>query len=285
MPNKNSLNDKVITNFSNIKFWYLIVPLAVLFLFFCFFVLVNHNNHNIQYYIGVQKNLFIYLNKYLSHFDTLETNLTQLGDVLIAFPLITIFIIYAPRLWEAIITSSLISLGISALLKKLFEVPRPAAVIDNDCFVIIGKTICGKTSMPSGHSIMTFVIITVLLFAFMPQKNKNKLIWSLLITLSGILIASSRIGVGAHYPLDVVIGSMIGFCIAVIGIEITNKVSWLRTIGNKKYYPIHIILLIIWIAVIIFKILEDNLAIDYISIIALLVTLSIILESYVKKNQ
>lgn len=282
---KNSLNSKVITNFSNIKFWHLIAPLSVLFLLFCFFVLVNHDNHNIQYYIDIQKNLFIYLNKHLSYFNFLETNLNQLGDALIAFPLLTIFIIYAPKLWEAIITSSLISLVICALLKKLFGVPRPAAVLDNDCFVIIGKALYGKTSTPSGHSIATFVYITVLLFGLMPQKNKSKLIWSLSITLIGTLIASSRIGVGAHYPLDVVIGSIIGFCIAVIGIEITNKVNWLRTIGNKKYYPMHILLLIIWIALLIHKITEDSFIIYYISIIALLITLSIILRSYVKKNQ
>lgn len=282
---KNSLNNKVIANFSSLKFWHLIAPLTVLFLLFCFFVLVNHDNHNIQYYIAIQKDLFIYLNKELSHFEVLETNLTQLGDALIAFPLLTVFIIYAPRLWEAIITSSLISLGTCALLKKLFGVPRPAAVLDNDCFVIIGKALCGKTSTPSGHSIATFVFITVLLFALMPKKNKFKLIWSLSITLVGLLIASSRIGVGAHYPLDVVIGCIIGFCIAVIGIKITNTVNWLRAIGNEKYHLIHLLMLLIWIVLIIFKILEDNLVIYYISIIALLVTSSIILRSYVKKNQ
>lgn len=285
MFQKKSLNDKVITNFSYIKAWHLIAPLAFLFFMFCFFVLVNHDNHNVEYYINIQKNLFIYLNKQLSYFKTLEINLTQLGDALIAFPFLTLFIIYAPRIWEAIITSSLISLGTCALLKKLFGVPRPAAVIDNDCFVIVGKTLCGKTSTPSGHSIATFIFITVLLFALMPQKNKNKFVWTLLITLVGLLIASSRIGVGAHYPLDVVIGSVIGFCIAVIGIKITNNVNWLRAIGNKKYYPIHALLLITWVGLLINKIREDNLVIFYISILALLVTLSLIIRSYVKKNQ
>jgi membrane-associated phospholipid phosphatase len=285
MRYKNSLNDNVITNFSNIKLWYLAAPLSVLFLFFCFFVIMDHDHQNIQYYIAIQKNLFIYLNQHLSHYKILETNITQLGDALIAFPLLTIFILYAPRLWEAIITSSLISLGICALLKKLFGVPRPAAALDHDCFVIIGKTLSGKTSTPSGHSIATFIFITVLLYALMPQKNKLKILWSFGIVAIGLLIASSRIGVGAHYPLDVVIGCIIGFCIGIVGIKISNNVNWLRAIGHTKYHIIHLLMLFIWIVLIVFKILEDNLLIYYISIIALLVTSSIILRSYVKKNQ
>lgn len=284
MGNTKSLNDNVIINFSYIKFWYLAAPLTVLFLLFCFFVIIDHDHQNIQYYIAIQKNIFINLNQHLSHYKILETNLTQLGDALIAFPLLTIFILYAPRLWEAIITSSLISLAICAFLKKLFGVPRPAAVLDHDCFVIIGKALFGKNSTPSGHSIATFVFITVLLFALMPQKTKHKILWSVGIVSIGLLIASSRIGVGAHYPLDVVIGCIIGFCIAIVGIKISNSVNWLRGIGNKKYYPVHLVLLIIWIALLINKIMEDNLVIYYISILALLVTLSLILRSYVKKN-
>lgn len=284
MGNTKSLNDNVIINFSYIKFWYLAAPLTVLFLLFCFFVIIDHDHQNIQYYIAIQKNIFINLNQHLSHYKILETNLTQLGDALIAFPLLTIFILYAPRLWEAIITSSLISLAICALLKKLFGVPRPAAVLDHDCFVIIGKALSGKNSTPSGHSIATFVFITVLLFALMPQKTKHKILWSVGIVSIGLLIASSRIGVGAHYPLDVVIGCIIGFCIAIVGIKISNSVNWLRAIGHKKYYPVHLVLLIIWIALLINKIMEDNLVIYYISILALLVTLSLIIRSYVKKN-
>jgi membrane-associated phospholipid phosphatase len=197
---------------------------------------------------------------------------------------LTIFIIYAPKLWEALITSALLSIIISAVLKRLFAVPRPAAMFDNDSFVIIGKTLTGKSSLPSGHSIATFILITSVLFAFMPQKRKNKIMWSVFVVAAGLFIAFTRVGVGAHYPFDVLIGSTIGFITTTIGIKISSTYNWLQGIGNKKFYPVHLVLLIIWIALLINKIMEDNLVIYYISILALLVTLSLIIRSYVKKN-
>ena len=88
--------------------------------------------------------------------------------------LISVFIVYAPKLWGALLTSAILSLVVSASLKKLFAVPRPAAMFDTDCFVIIGRTLSGRTALPSGHSIAAFVVITILLFAFMPKKNNYK---------------------------------------------------------------------------------------------------------------
>jgi membrane-associated PAP2 superfamily phosphatase len=157
-------------------------------------------------------------------------------------------------------------------------------MFDNDSFVIIGKTLTGKSSLPSGHSIATFILITSVLFAFMPQKRKNKIMWSVVIVAAGLFIAFTRVGVGAHYPFDVLIGSTIGFITTTIGIKICSNYNWLQGIGNKKFYPLHLVLLIIWIALLINKIMEDNLVIYYISILALLVTLSLIIRSYVKKN-
>lgn len=284
MFGKTSIQKVVIDNFSSLKLSIVVPPLILLFGLFCFFFIVDHDDLTINYYVNFQKDLFLFLNKHLSKFNHLEYNLTQLGDALIAFPLLTIFIIYAPKLWEALITSALLSIIISAVLKRLFAVPRPAAMFDNDSFVIIGKTLTGKSSLPSGHSIATFILITSVLFAFMPQKRKNKMMWSVVVVAAGLFIAFTRVGVGAHYPFDVLIGSTIGFITTTIGIKICSTYNWLQGIGNKKFYPVHLVLLIIWIALLINKIMEDNLVIYYISILALLVTLSLIIRSYVKKN-
>jgi hypothetical protein len=118
----------------------------------------------------------------------------------------------------------------------------------------------------------------------MPQQRKNKIMWTIAVITTGLFIAFSRVGVGAHYPFDVLIGSTIGFITTTIGIKICSTYNWLQGIGNKKFYPVHLVLLIIWIALLINKIMEDNLVIYYISILALLVTLSLIIRSYVKKN-
>jgi len=281
MLNKNKLENKVVNNFANVKLRLLLYP--VLLLFVIVFVLFKESAFTVDAYVNIQKELFFYRNSKLSELPNLQFNLTQLGDALILFPLLTIFIVYAPKLWGAVLTSSIITLVVSFLLKKLFAVPRPAAMFDTDRFVIVGKTLSGHTSLPSGHSMTTFTIITILLFAFMPKGFKSKIIWSFFVLTIGVVIAFSRVGVGAHYPLDVVIGCIIGYIAALIGIVINNNVSWWTWIKNKKYYPIFILLLSIWIVAIINKIFANNLLIFYFSLLSLITTLYLMIKIYVKK--
>ena len=251
----------------NVKLGLLIPPFCILFLIILYFLFFNVSENFIDGYVNIQKDLFFYLNGKLSEFPNLQFNLTQLGDVLIFFPFLTIFIVYAPKLWEALLSSALLSLLVSATLKKLFAMPRPVAIFENESFVIIGKTLSGNTSLPSGHSIATFVVITILLFAFMPKRNKYKVIWASFILMLGFIIAFSRVGVGAHYPIDVIVGSTIGYIVTVIGIQISNKIDWFAWIANKRYYPVFVLSLIIWGGVIVVKILDDNLPIFYFSLL------------------
>ncbi|SOU86921.1 phosphatase PAP2 family protein [Tenacibaculum dicentrarchi] len=282
--NKNQLNNKVIDSYVNVKYHFLIPPFFLLLLCFFYFIIFNNGGNFVDEYVNIQKDLFFYLNNILSKLPSLQFNLTQLGDVLISFPLITIFIIYAPKIWEALLTSAIISLIVSAVLKKIFAVPRPAAMLDTDNFVIIGKTLTGHTSLPSGHSIATFVVITTLLFAFMPQKNKHKIIWSFSIITLGLIIAFSRVGVGAHYPLDVIIGSILGYIVTIIGIKLNTKINWFCWIKNKKYLPIFMISLTIWSGLIIQKILKTDLIIFYLSLLSLIVSLYLISKTYVQRK-
>jgi len=274
----------VTANFIDIKFWYLIPAIFLLSLLFFYFLFVSEGNNFTHEYIYLQKDMFFYLNSKLSEYPRLQFNLTQLGDVLISFSLLSIFIFYAPKLWEALLTSAILSLIVSASLKKIFSVPRPAAIFNHGSFTIIGKTLSGHSALPSGHSIASLVAITTLLFAFMPKKKNKKILWLFFMFTMGLIIAFSRVGVGAHYPFDVIIGSIIGYMVAVIGIKIPNKTKWLNEIKNKKYYPIFILLLTIWIVVIITKILNTNLLILYLSLFSLILTLYLIINSYAKKN-
>jgi len=275
------LHNKMVINFINVKLWYLIPAISSLSFLSFYSLFVNYKKNFTNEYIYVQKDIFFYLNRKLSEYASLQFNLTQLGDILISFSLLSIFIVYAPKLWEALVTSALLSLIVSASLKKIFSVPRPAAIFDNDSFVIIGKTLSGNTSLPSGHSIATFVVVTILLFAFMPKKKKT--LWFIFMLIVGLIVALSRIGVGAHYPLDVVIGSVIGYIVAILGIKINNKINWLCWIRNRKYYPIFILLLIICVGIIITKIVHTNLLILYVTLSALFVTIYSIIINYVKK--
>ena len=275
------LKNKVLKNFSNTSLK-LLFP-AILLLIIIMVIFIFNNGFTVDSYIEIQKDLFIYLNSILSNLPILQFNLTQLGNPLIFLGLLTPFIIYIPKLWKAILTSTIISALMSFILKIIFDIPRPAQILDHESFVIIGEVLAGYKSMPSGHSITTFSIITILLIAFMPKKVNNKIIWSFSIILIGIIIAFSRVGVGAHYPLDVVIGSSIGYMSSIFGIYLNNKFNLWSWIKKEKYYPILVLFLIIWGIAIVNEITLNNLLIFYFSLASLGITVYLFLRVYVKK--
>ena len=283
MTNKFDLDDIVVNNFKKVKLWLLIPPFLLLILFFLFFSFSEGTNF-VDEYVESQKSLFFLLNSTSSGYPNLLFNITQLGDALIFFPLLIVFLFYAPKLWEVLLTSSIITLAVSAYLKVYLVVPRPACVFDNYSFVILGKVLTGNTSLPSGHSMTAFMAISLLLFAFMPEKKSYKIVWSFLILTIGFIIAFSRVGVGAHYPFDVIIGIVIGFIATIIGIQVNNNLRWLAWVKNKRFHPIFMLLLLIWIFLVVKEIINHNLPIFYLSLMSLVVTLFLITNAYVKKN-
>jgi membrane-associated phospholipid phosphatase len=281
LQNNHELDTQVANNFNNLRLSYLFFPFFLLLIIV--FYLFMEDAFSVEAYANTQKDLFLYLNSELSKFPNLQFNLTQLGDVLIFLPFLIIFMVFAPKFWESLLTSLIISGIISNILKKLCAVTRPAGMFDNDSFIILGKTLSGNSSLPSGHSIATFTIITSVFFAFMPKKVKFKIIWFFFIFTTGLIIVFTRVGVGAHYPIDVIVGSIIGYLSALIGIFINKRFNLWTWITNKKYYPVSILLLSIWAIVLITKIVTIQLIIFYFSFLCLIATLFIITYIYVKK--
>lgn len=268
-------------NYSKIKPSLFIIPLFLLTLIVL--LLYSQDALSVAKYVEIQKMYFYSINYKLSQFPSLIYNTTQIGDALIFLSFLTLFIYYAPKIWESLISSLIISVLFSTTLKEFFKIPRPAAAFDNSTFVIIGKTLSGYSSLPSGHSITVFTIITLLLFAFMPEKWNYKVIWCLLLIFIGVLIAFTRVGVGAHYPLDVVIGSIVGYISGVSGILINERYKFSSWISDIKYYPIFIFILLVCSIILITKILNENLIIFYLSFISLIISLFKIIYVYTKK--
>jgi membrane-associated phospholipid phosphatase len=245
--------------------------------------LYNHDSLHSDKYVQIQKGSFFFLNYNLGQFPNIIYNITQIGDASIFLSFLSIFILYAPKIWESLISASLVSLIFSRVLKYIFLVPRPAVVFDNNSFVIIGKTAVGHASLPSGHSITVFTTLTILLFAFMPEKLPYKILWVLFTIITGLIIAFTRVGVGAHYPLDVIIGSIIGYISGLTGIFISRKYKIWAWINNKKYYPIFILLMLICGISLISQIINENLIIFYLALISLFVPFYKIVYAFIKK--
>ncbi|SOD20170.1 phosphatase PAP2 family protein [Pedobacter xixiisoli] len=276
------MNEGVSQNYAKLKLSAVFLPIFLLISVVAFLYIKNALNVNA--YSTVQKELFISLNSKLSQFPSIQYNLTQFGDALVFFSFLSIFIIYAPKIWEALIASSLISLLLCCLLKNIFHVPRPAATLDNDSFVIIGETLASNNSLPSGHSITIFTSLTVLMYAFMPKKFKYKFFWCLSIITLGLILVATRVGVGAHYPIDVIVGSIIGYILGLIGIFVSRKYSLLTWVSNKKYCPIFIALFSACCFLLVNRLIHNNLIIYYFSLASLLTTLYIITNAQVKNQ-
>jgi membrane-associated phospholipid phosphatase len=280
-----NLNNKVALNFINIKARHLILPILLL-TGIALFIFQKEKSFSKTGYIDIQTDSFFYLNELLSKTPNLQYNLVQFGDALISYSLFTIFILYAPKIWEVLLTSSMMSLIVSALLKKIFAVPRPAAIFDNDSFTIIGKTLVGSTSLPSGHSITTFIITSTLFFAFTPAHLNNyaKIFRAIFFIIIGLFIAFSRVGVGAHYPFDVIVGSIIGYLITVVGVLINNRTNFWNWITKRKSLLVFMLVFLISIGIITKKITETNLSFYYLSLLSLIITLYLTLKTYVQKK-
>lgn len=277
-----NIHPGVVNNYSKLKLSFFIFP--IFFLVSIALLLYQHDSLSVDKYAQVQKDLFFFLNSKLSQFPMTMFNLTQFGDALVSLSFLSIFVIYAPKIWEGLISASLISCLICSVLKELFSVPRPAAVFDNNSFVVIGTKLTGHNSLPSGHAITIFTVLTVLLFAFMPQKLKHKILWFNFIMIIGLFLVFTRIGVGAHYPLDVIMGGAIGYISGLIGILINEKYKIWNWVNDKKYYPIFIILSLLFGCVaLVTRMMSDNLLIYYLSLIALVISLSKIIYVYAKK--
>lgn len=275
------MNKIVIGNYSKLKPTLFALPVCFLILIVIY--LYTQDSLCAYKYVQIQKSCFLFLNSKLSQYPNAVYNLTQLGDTLVFLSLLSIFIVYAPKLWESLISASLVSAILTCVLKKAFTVPRPAAVFDNHSFIIVGKTLCGNNSLPSGHSITIFTILTVLMFAFMPIRLKHQICWTIFLVITGLILAFTRVGVGAHYPLDVITGGFVGYISGLTGIFISQQYKIWHWISNKKYYPVLILLLLVCFTIMINKIINENLIIFYFSLIGLVASLLKIMSVYVKR--
>lgn len=92
--------------------------------------------------------------------------------------------------------------GVSAIIKMITKMPRP--------FVALGEQnnlwVSANASFPSGHTTVFFALATIVFFY---HKRTGVFFF-----LGALLIAIARVMVGAHYPIDVIVGGLIGVIIA-----------------------------------------------------------------------
>ena len=218
-----------------------------------------------EYIIDIDTQLLIWLNAF-NHwfwdgFMTLATN----KYVWSGFYLAIAFALWKSFGWKSmliIFVGCVVGVAISdqftaSLLRPYFERLRPSNINNpvSELLHLIEGYRGGKYGFPSSHASNTFTIFTIISLVFKRwQVVVGFLLWAL-------LNCYSRIYLGVHYPLDLLVGASIGVLVGIFLfyiISITNSslgscknlerggtLQSFHIFGwHGKYYPYQVMLLI-----------------------------------------
>lgn len=163
--------------------------------------------------------MFLFLNQAAARLpDLLWSDLTVLGDTLVALVLLLLFPRRRPDLVLAVLLASVPALLLVHGLKDALEVARPYAVLGDQAHVIGRVLLAG--AFPSGHTTTIFVLAAVLVGGLRSASASG---W---ILAAALLVGGARVAVGAHWPLDILGGILCGWASGLLGLHWARRLGW-----------------------------------------------------------
>jgi membrane-associated phospholipid phosphatase len=154
-------------------------------------------------------------------------SLTLIGDALTTFALLLLFARKYPRMvWSAVLAGVVVTLAVHGL-KHTLAWPRPPAVLPAEVLMLIGPEY-RLDSFPSGHSAAIWTFVGVWL---MSNYSGRKFIPLILLATS---VSLSRVMVGAHWPVDITSGALIGWLGAWCGVVLAKRWQWGVTLTGQR---------------------------------------------------
>lgn len=150
-------------------------------------------------------------------FNSVFEGVTMMGEEMIMILLIAVlYFAYDKRVAVKVFFITLVSISINGIIKNCAQVPRPFALDHVSC--VRPETATGY-SFPSGHTQIFATWSTALATHF------RKALWVLVAVIAVMLVAFSRVYLGAHYPSDVIVGALLGILMGVGGCFLYEKIS------------------------------------------------------------
>lgn len=181
--------------------------------------------------IGVFGNvgLFLWQNQYYSHVaDLFFLKITHLGDAALAFAIALLLLRISVRDSLTFLVVTVLLMFLTTLLKRYIfpEIGRPVEFFEFQKVIRLanGYYPPGLYSFPSGHSATVFSI-----FCYLSLLTKNRSVQFLMFLLA-LTVSYSRIYLSAHFPVDVLAGSLIGVAITCLSYLLSRRFSghWLN---------------------------------------------------------
>lgn len=163
-------------------------------------------------FAGGNTALFLYINGAAARLpDVAWSCVTVLGDTLVALVLLLALARHRPAWVMATLLAAVPATLLTHGLKHWVPVDRPVAML-HDAVHVVGP-ILYRGSFPSGHTATAFVLATVIIAGLRVSAA------TILVAALGLLVGISRIAVGAHWPVDVAGGMLIGWISGIIGLR------------------------------------------------------------------
>ncbi len=126
--------------------------------------------------------------------------------------------------------AAVVAYGISEVIKEVVKRPRPWTTHLNSFILAPHET---SYSFPSNHAIVVGAVIMGLWLS-------RDVFITFIATIDGLLVAASRLYLGAHYFSDVIVGLLLGLIIAAIVSPLTSRLlhPTIENIADGKYRKI-----------------------------------------------
>ncbi|MGM8062621.1 phosphatase PAP2 family protein [Vogesella indigofera] len=112
-----------------------------------------------------------------------------------------------PSLFPSLVAAVLLGIASAILLKAAFAVPRPFLVLPAGSVQLL-DVLPANGAFPSGHAIASALLAGVL-------AQGRRWWWQAGLMGLVLLVCWSRIAIGVHWPLDVLVGAALGWAIAL----------------------------------------------------------------------
>ena len=165
--------------------------------------------------------------------------ITNFGSTVACFIICGLLYLFGGVRAKKVAVLALLALFISNaavyFIKHIIAEPRPFLALTNVHQLVSESEI--YCSFPSGHATSSFAVATVigLKYSIEVLNRKFRLIYPLLAFAA--VIGFSRVYIGVHYPLDVVLGGLIGIISALVVLKFENAIfsnETLEKIGLRK---------------------------------------------------